>query len=69
MKFYIEIITPLTFFKGEILEGSIEDYNMIKSNILEVYKDEFFEIDLQDGSYLTLNKNIIQNSIFKIVKI
>lgn len=55
-------------FKGEILEGSPEQFESIKFGIKEVYKDEIFDVDLQDGSYFTMNNNLIQQSIFRVVK-
>lgn len=56
-------------FKGEVLDGSEEEYETIKNSVKNVFKDDFFEADLQDGSYITLNSNIIQQSIFRLNKV
>lgn len=55
-------------FKGEVLDGSEEEYETIKNSVKNVFKDDFFEADLQDGSYITLNNVIIQQSIFRVIK-
>lgn len=64
MKFFIQVKNDIGTFDGEIFDKSFKEYEALKANLLAVYNDQVFEMELQDESYLVIPFDIIKKSIF-----
>lgn len=66
MKFYTQIITPFGEFKGEVLNGTPDQYK----NLLEVTKhfhaQEIYHQFLDDGTFFVCGRETIKQSIIMI---
>lgn len=68
MKFYTLIITPFGEYVGEMLEGTIQQYNGLLEMTKHFYEQEVYYQYLNDGSFFVIGRETIKNSIV-LVKI
>lgn len=64
MKFFIQVKNDIGTFDGEVFDKPYKDYEALKEQLLAVYQDQIFEMDLSDGSYLVMPQELIKKSIF-----
>lgn len=70
MKFRVEINTPeLGDFIGETMEGSADDYVALRDAIKGAYVQEFYELYLDNGAFLSIPRKVMQDSVIMLVVI
>lgn len=66
MRFYTLIITPFGEYKGETLEGTIQQYNGLLEMTKHFYEQEVYYQYLDDGSFFVIGREIIKDSIVMV---
>jgi hypothetical protein len=66
MEFYTKIITPYGEFKGEVLNGTSDQYNKLLEITKHFHKQEVYHQFLEDGTFFVCGEQTIKQSIIMI---
>lgn len=66
MKFYTLIITPFGEYRGETLEGTVQQYNGLLEMTKHFYEQEVYYQYLDDGSFFVIGRETIKGSIVMV---
>lgn len=66
MQFYIEVINKLGVFKGEIMDGSEQDYLSLLDKAKNFYNEPGYEMYLEGGQFFIIGPDLLKESIMVI---
>jgi len=66
MRFYTEIVTPYGTYSGEILEGTVEQYQGLLEVTKHFYEQDVYYHYLEDGTFFVIGNNLIKDCLIMV---